>query len=258
MKIFVSIKQVPDTDSRVKIHQNGGEIDPSGVKWIISPFDLFAIEEAIKLRDSQPGSQAFVLTVGPKPRSNEALVTALAMGIDEAISVSSARNLDAYSTARAIAEVVKAEGNASLVFMGKSSSDFNQSSVPQMVAQFLGWPHVTVISKFQLQSGSALVERDIEGGAKEVIETKIPCVFSANKGLNNPRYTSLPGIMKAKKKAIKEYELSSLGINEIDEKVDYIRWTLPPEKPAARIIAGEVQQQVSQLVQLLRDESKVL
>lgn len=258
MKIFVCLKQVPDTDTRIKIQADLASIDTTGVKWIVSPYDLYAIEEAIKLREANPGTQVFVVTAGPKPRASEALITALAMGADEGILINVSQTLDANQTAKALAATIKGEGGAQLILTGRSSGDFNQSSVTQMLAQYLDMPHATVVSKLQYSPESVTVERDVEGGAKEIIQLKLPAVIAANKGLNSPRYSSLPGIMKAKKKTIKEIDLSTLGMQPEDSKVKYLNLTLPPEKPAARLISGDVPSQVSQLVKMLRDEAKVL
>lgn len=264
MKIFVCLKQVPDTDTRIKIQGDFASIDANGIKWIVSPYDLYAIEEAIKIRESNPGTQVYVITAGPKPRASEALITALAMGADEGILINVAQPLDANQTAKVLAATIKSEGGAKsengarLILTGRSSGDYNQSSVAQMLAEYLEIPHATVISKLQFSPDSVLVERDIEGGAKEVIQLKLPAVISANKGLNSPRYSSLPGIMKAKKKTIKEIDFTILGVSAEDFKVKYSNFTLPPDKPAARLISGDVPSQVSQLVKVLRDEAKVL
>ena len=180
------------------------------------------------------------------------------MGADEGILVSGADNLDAYSTAKALAEVIKKEGGAQVVFTGKLSIDTNQASVSQMVAEFLGIPHTTVVSKFQYTADSVQLERDIEGGAKEKIQLKTPCLVAANKGLNMPRYASLPGIMKAKKKVLKDYDSASLGISESDRKVIYAQYSLPAEKPPVKLLQGDSQSQASELVRLLRDEAKAL
>lgn len=257
MKIFVCVKQVPDTETKIKITPDQNAIDTAGIKWVLNPYDEYAVEEAVKLRDANPGSQAWVLSVGPKARVVESLRTALAMGIDEAIVIN-AENLDNYSTAKALAAVIKAEGDAKVVFSGKLAIDDNASSVSQMVAEFLGAPHTTVVSKFTFNGENVLVERDVEGGAKEVVQMMTPAVVAANKGLNMPRYASLPGIMKAKKKVIKEVEFASLNIPASDIKVKYTNYTLPAEKPPVKIIAGDSSAQVSELVKLLRDEAKVL
>lgn len=258
MKIFVCIKQVPDTETKLKILPDQSGIDPTGIKWVMNPYDEYAVEEAIKFKEKNPTAQVHVITCGPKTRAVEALRTALAMGADEAIVINSPENLDALSTAKALSSAIKAEGGAHLIFAGKLAIDNNQSSVPQMVAEFLSLPHTSVVSKFESNAENTTVERETEGGAKEIVQMLNPAVVAANKGLNMPRYASLPGIMKAKKKVIKELEHSALGVAAQDNKVKYTSYTLPPEKPAAKILSGDVSSQVSQLVACLRDEAKVL
>ncbi|KYG60810.1 electron transfer flavoprotein subunit beta [Bdellovibrio bacteriovorus] len=257
MKIFVCIKQVPDTETKIKITPDQNGIDTAGIKWVLNPYDEYAVEEAVKLRDANAGSQVWVLSVGSKTRVIESLRTALAMGADEAIVVN-AENLDNFSTAKALAEVIKAEGGAKVIFSGKLAIDDNASSVSQMLAEFLNVPHTTVVSKFAFNGENVVVERDIEGGAKEVVQMMTPAVVGANKGLNMPRYASLPGIMKAKKKVIKEIEFASLNIPASDIKVKYSGFALPAEKPPVKMLAGDSSAQASELVKLLRDEAKVL
>lgn len=258
MKIFVCLKQVPDTETKIKILPDQSGIDPAGIKWVMNPYDEHAVEEAIKFKEKNPGAQVWAITSGPKARAVESLRTALAMGADEAIVINSPENLDAYSTAKALASVMTSEGVGHLVFTGKLSIDNNQSSVPQMVAEFLSIPHTSVVSKFESASENTTVERDVEGGAKEVVQMINPSLVAANKGLNMPRYASLPGIMKAKKKVIKEFEFASLGIAATEQKVKYTGFSLPPEKPAVKLLAGDAASQVSQLISCLRDEAKVL
>lgn len=258
MKLFVCIKQVPDTETKIKLTGNAAGIESAGVKWVMSPYDEFAVEEAIKTRDKNPGAQVWVLTVGPKARAVEALRTALAMGADEAIVINAAENLDAYSTAKALSECIKAEGGAKVIFTGKMAIDQNQSSVGPMLAQMLNIPHTSVVTKFELTGENVVVERESEGGVKEIVQMMTPTLVGANKGLNMPRYASLPGIMKAKKKVIKELEASALGVQATDTKVVYKNFTQPPEKPAVKMLAGDASAQVSSLVQALRDEAKVL
>lgn len=258
MKIFVCIKQVPDTETKIKISADQTGIETTGIKWVLNPYDEFAVEEAVKLRDANPGSQVWVLSVGPKTRVIESLRTALAMGADEAIVVNADEKIDNFSTARALAEVIKAEGGAKVVFSGKLAIDDNSSSVSQMLAEFLNAPHSTVVSKFTFAGENVTVERDVEGGAKEVVQMMTPAVVAANKGLNMPRYASLPGIMKAKKKVIKELEFSSLNIPATDMKIRYSNVSLPADKPAVKMIAGDAAAQSAELVKLLRDEAKVL
>ena len=257
MKIFVCIKQVPDTETKIKISPDQTGIDTAGIKWVMNPYDEYAVEEAIKLRDANAGSQVWVLSAGPKARVVESLRTALAMGADEAIVING-EGLDNFATAKALASVIQSEGGAKVIFSGKLAIDDNASSVSQMMAEFLNVPHTTVVSKFAFNGENVTVERDIEGGAKEVVQMMTPAVVAANKGLNMPRYASLPGIMKAKKKTLKEIEFSALNIPASDIKVKYSGMTLPAEKPAVKMISGDAAAQASELVKLLRDEAKVL
>lgn len=257
MKIFVCIKQVPDTETKIKFAADNTSIDPTGVKWVMNPYDEFAVEESIKLRDANPGSQIKVVSVGPKARAPEALRTALAMGADEGIVVDAPAQLDPLVTAKILAKVIEQEGGADIVLTGKLAIDDNAASVPQMLAEFLKASHATVVSKMVVTPEGLSVERDIEGGAKEVIQLKMPAVLAANKGLNSPRYASLPGIMKAKKKTLKEVDSTSLGV-DLKGRVAILSLEMPPDKPAVRLISGSVDEQVSTLVKALRDDAKVL
>ena len=258
MKVFVCLKQVPDTETKIKILPDHSGIDTAGIKWVMNPYDEFAVEEAIKFKEKNPTAQVWAITVGPKARAVEVLRTALAMGADEAIVINSAEALDAITTAQALALVIQSEGGAHLVLAGKMAIDNSQSSVPQMTAEFLDIPHTTVVSKFEASPESFTVERDSDGGTKEVVQLMSPSLIAANKGLNLPRYASLPGIMKAKKKVIKEIEYSALGVAATEQKVKYSGYTLPAEKPAVKFISGDSVSQVSQLVQALRNDAKVI
>lgn len=258
MKILVCVKQVPDTNTKVQIKADKSGIETTGVKWVLNPYDEFAVEEAIKLRDANAGSQLFVATLGPKARAVESLRTALAMGADEAIMIDAPENADNFLTAKALAAMIQKEGSFDMVFTGKLAIDDQQAAVTQMLANFANLPHASVISKFQRNDTVSTLEREIEGGAKEVIEVKGPFVLGANKGLNTPRYASLPGIMKAKKKTVKEYTLADLGVSDADIKVKVSNFSLPADRAAVKMISGEAQEQASTLTKLLREEAKVL
>lgn len=258
MRIFVCIKQVPDTETRIQIKADGSGIEETGVKWIINPYDEFAVEEAIKLREAKGGGQITVVTVGPKARASEALRTAMAMGADDAIVIDSNESLDPYWTAQALAGAIKKEGAADLVLTGKLAIDDNASSVPQILAEALALPHVTVVSKLTVTDGGYQVEREVEGGAREVFVVKGACVLAANKGLNTPRYASLPGIMKAKKKPLKELTLADTGVSGASGKTRLKNFSLPPEKPPVKMISGDPGTQAKEVVRLLMEEAKVL
>lgn len=257
MKIFVCIKQVPDTETKIKISSDSKGIDTSSVKWILNPYDEYAVEESIKLREQNPGSQVYAISLGPKKRVVETLRVALAMGADEAIVIDSPENIDSLSTAKALAAIIKQEGLGKIVLVGKMSIDDSASSVGPMIAELLDIPHATVVSKISAHEDGFIVERDIEGGAKEVLISQGATLFAANKGLNTPRYASLPGIMKAKKKIIKEIDYSSLGISS-SMKLETLKVELPAEKSSAQMINGDPAEQVVNLVKKLREEAKVI
>lgn len=257
MKIFVCVKQVPDTETKMKLSADSKNIDTSSIKWILNPYDEFAVEEALKLRDQMAGSQVFVVSLGPKKRVVEALRTALAMGADEAIVIDAPENLDLLSTAAALGAVVSQEGLGRVILVGKSAIDDNASSIGPMLAENLKIPHVSVVSKITVKENGFISERDIDGGSKEVVETIGSTLFSTNKGINTPRYASLPGIMKAKKKVIKEVDYSSLSINT-PSKLSVLKYDLPSEKSPAQMISGEALQQCQTLVKKLREEAKVI
>tara|TARA_B100001248_G_C27399680_1_gene469108 strand:+ start:3442 stop:4218 length:777 start_codon:yes stop_codon:yes gene_type:complete len=258
MKILVCIKQVPDTTAKISIKADKQGVETNGIKWVMNPYDEFAVEEAIKLKEANAGSTLSVITVGPKARAVEALRTALAMGADDAIMVDAEENVDNLCTAKALAAAIEKEGPFDMVFTGKLAIDDQQSAVTQMLSELCGIPHANVVSKYTFANGNSEVEREIEGGAKEVLELKGKSVIGANKGLNTPRYASLPGIMKAKKKPVKDYSLADLGVDAQQSKVSYKEFSLPPERPAVKMIEGEPAGQTASLVSLLKDEAKVL
>ncbi|MGZ6480363.1 MAG: electron transfer flavoprotein subunit beta/FixA family protein, partial [Bdellovibrionales bacterium] len=201
MKIFVCLKQVPDTESRIQLNADKTGIVETGIKWVMNPYDEYAVEEALKVKEAKGAGSVTVVSVGPKARVSEALRTAMAMGADDAIVIDSPDQLDSFWTAKALAGAIQKEGAFDLVFGGKLAIDDNAASVPQILAECLNVPHVTVVSKLTV-GADIQAEREIEGGAREVFAIQGPCVIAANKGLNTPRYASLPGIMKAKKKPL--------------------------------------------------------
>ncbi|MBX9768759.1 MAG: electron transfer flavoprotein subunit beta/FixA family protein, partial [Bdellovibrionales bacterium] len=168
MNIFVCIKQVPDTETKIKLAANG--IDTAGIKWVMNPYDEFAVEEALKFKAQNAAAQIYAVTVGPKTRAAEVLRTALAMGADEAIVVDAAETIDSFSAAKLLAKAIQSVGPAHLVYTGKLAIDDNMASTSQIIAEFLGLPHVTVVSKIDYQGATLVAEREIEGGTKEIVQ----------------------------------------------------------------------------------------
>lgn len=251
MKTAVLIKQVPDTETKIVLNADKTGIDDKGVKFIINPYDEFAIEEAIKL-----GTDTTVISMGPE-RCVESIRTALAMGIQAAIHIDTAsKTYDSFQTAHILASVLKA-GNFELVLCGKQAIDGDNGQVVQMVAEFINAPQVMVVEKLEVSGGKAKIFRRVGGGNKEVYESGFPLVLGCEKGLNTPRYASLPGIMKAKSKPIEKKSAEELLAGET-ALVQFTNFQLPPERQAGKKIEGEPAQQAKELVRLLREEAKVI
>jgi electron transfer flavoprotein beta subunit len=255
MNVFVLLKQVPDTETKIVIA--GDSIEKANIKWILNPYDEFAVEEAIKTRDKFKEGSVTVVSAGPD-RVVEALRTAVAMGADNAIHVKM-EDGDTFLAGRALAEVCKKEG-AGLIFTGKQAIDDDQAALFGYVAEFLDMPSVSVVVKLDIAADkkSFRAEREVEGGTKHIIESPLPAVIAVNKGINSPRYASLPGIMKAKKKEIKAYTLADLGLGSETSRTKDSAYALPPERKAGIKLSGDAAAQVKELVRLLREEAKVI
>jgi len=255
MKIFVCIKQVPDTEASLNIKE-GNRIDGSNIKWIINPYDEYAVEEALQLQEKNPGSTVTAITLGPE-RAEDVLRKAMAMGIGDAIHLESEQILDHKTAARALASVLKEE-KPDLILMGKQAIDDDAFLSHVYLAEYLGVPVTTNVISLHLEEGKVVVERDIDEGDREKIEMALPCVVAATKGLNEPRYASLMGIMKAKNKPLKKIAATDAQIDPADNQVDVTRLSVPPEKPAGKMLEGEPGEMVDKLVELLQNEAQVL
>lgn len=256
MNIYVCIKQVPDTEATILV-KDGRSINEANVKWIISPYDEYAIEEALKLREKAAGSKVTAVCLGPE-RVQNALRTALAMGADAALHIECAVALDSASTAKALAHVLRSDKDCGVIFLGRQAIDDDASQLHILLAEELSIPVATNVLAFALEGGKVRVEREIDEGAREVIEMAIPCAVAAAKGLNTPRYASMMGIMKAKKIEIRKVALAETGVEEAGNLVSLLKLSSPAEKPQGRVVPGEPAEAVRELVKLLRDEAKVL
>jgi electron transfer flavoprotein beta subunit len=259
MKIVVCVKQVPDTETRVRIAPEGKGIVEADVNWIVSPYDEFAIEEALRLKEAA-GGDVVLVSAGPA-RVQTALRSGLAMGADSAVHLKDPllESADTLGTARALAAVVKTLAPFDLVLMGQQGVGGDNSQMPGLVAELLDLPQVTVAVKIEVRDGKALVEREIEGG-RETWETSLPAVISAQKGLNEPRYASLKGIMAAKKKTIHTMDAASLGLDaaSLSPRVLVTGMEMPPARPPVKMIEGDPQTQAKELIRLLHEEAKVI
>lgn len=262
MNIFVCIKQVPDTETKVIPNSNKTYIDTTSVKWVMSPYDEFAVEQALLVKAAHSDSNVIVVRVG-SVKDTEVLRTAMAMGADEAILVDSPDYLDSYATAKAIKGAIEKSGKVpSLIFTGKQAIDSDCLQVPQILAQMLNLPCVSVIVGFEKNGEAVCVKREIEGGTIEIYNISSPSVFTCNKALNTPRYASLPGIMKAKRKPLMQLSLSDVGVSEADQRIKYSNFRLPPEKPAGKkfdaLDSAKQLDVVKEVIQLLRNEAKII
>lgn len=262
MNIFVCVKQVPDTETKVVPNGDATFIETSSIKWIMNPYDEFAVEQALLIKQANAAANVTVVRVG-SVKDTEALRTAMAMGADDAILIEATDNLDSYSIAKALKGGIEKSGKKpDLILTGKQAIDDDCLQVPQILAQMLDLPSVAVVVGFELSGTTVKAKREIEGGALEVYEVAAPCLVACNKGLNTPRYASLPGIMKAKKKPLAQHSLADVGVSEADRRVKYSQFRLPPEKPAGKKFdatdAAKQREVVSQVVGLLRTEAKAI
>ncbi len=263
MKVLVLLKQTPDTESKIRISADGTKLEAGDTKYIINPYDEFAIEEGLKIKEKAGAGEVVIASFGPDS-AKELIIKGLAMGADRGLLVSNEglEAADSLTTAKILAAAIKAE-NADIVLCGKQAIDDDNMHVGIMVAELLKWPHVNVCTKLTLNGKTATAEREVEGGQVEVYEVGLPAVFGAHKSLNTPRYASLPGIMKAKKKPLdlKKPGDLSLDANALKSGIKSLvkGYTPPPEKPAGKMFKGEdVAVMVDNVVKLLREEAKVL
>src|SRR5213595_3040714 len=250
MKIAVCIKRVPDSETRVKIASDGKSLDEAGVKFILNPYDEFAVEEALRRKEQAGTGEVVVVALGPAA-AQETIRTALAMGADRGVLLQVDRiPADGLEAAKALAAELKG-GGYDLILFGKMAIDDYNHQVGPMVAELLGLPCVTAIARLEIGGGKGTAEREIEGGV-EIVDFPLPAVLTTDKGLNEPRYPALKGIMAAKKKPL-EVKPASLGAGGLE----LVAMTPPPQRKEGRVV-GEGPAAVLELLRLLREEAKVL
>jgi len=265
VKIVVLVKSVPDTESKIKIAADGVSIDPAGVKFVMNPYDEFAVEEGLRIKERLKDDTIVVaVSMGPE-RGVEVLRTALAMGADDAIHVSDPafEGGDAQANARVLAAVIKPLA-ADLILGGKQAIDFDAAQTCPAIAEYLEVPQALIVTELKLSDDkkTATARRRVEGG-DELVELSLPALVTCEKGLNEPRYASLPGIMKAKKKEIKKVGLADSGltaeqVGAAGSKSKVVKFHNLPERPAVKMIPGDAATQAKELVRLLREEAKVI
>ncbi|PIU45841.1 MAG: electron transfer flavoprotein subunit beta [Ignavibacteriales bacterium CG07_land_8_20_14_0_80_59_12] len=248
MNIVVCVNHVPDTETKVKVGPDGKSIDKAGVNYMLSPYDESAVEECLRLKEKN-GGQVTAISLGGDA-NKETLRKVYAMGVDKAILLKDEAPRDSYGVAKALADVIK-ELSPDVVFFGKQSIDYDDAQVGGLVAEMLGLPSVSVVVKLEIDNGNVRAQREIEGG-HETVETRLPAVFTAQKGLNEPRYPSLRGIMQAKSKAIEERVPEP-----VPPQVEVVAMRKPTAKGAGRIVGTDASA-VTELVRLLHEEAKVI
>lgn len=261
MKILVFLKHVPDTETKIKLAGGGAQLDEADFKYMVNPYDEFAIEEAIQLKSKVGAEEVIVASLGPA-RVQEAIRKGLAMGADRGIWVNSEgvdpTSLDSLVVARSLASVAQEEA-PDIVLLGQKAIDDDAGHVGPMLAELIDAPHVQVVNQVEVKADKSGLEisREVEGGMTEVYSASFPVVLGAHKSLNEPRFPSLPGIMKAKKKPLKEIKFADTQAGQPTTRVR--KYALPPEKQPGKVFKGQpVEQMVKEVVGLLRSEAKVI
>ncbi len=262
MKILVLVKQTPDTEANLKLINNGNELNTADLNFIINPYDEFAIEEALKIK-TKLGGDVTIMSLGGDT-AKDRIIKALAMGADRGvhIHVPQDHGYDSLVIANILKTAIQKE-QADLVLCGKQAIDEDNMHTGIMLAQLLGWPHVNVVTKMEVDHEKVTAHREVEGGQVETYTVTLPAVFGAHKSLNSPRYVSLPGIMKAKRKPFVKLSLTDLDLDAEalgqSSKTKVVNYQYPPKKPQGKCFQGEsAEQMVDQVVKLLREEANVI
>jgi electron transfer flavoprotein beta subunit len=263
VNIVVLLKQVPDTETKIRIGGDGKTIDTSDIKWIMNPYDEYAVEAALRLQNNA-GAKVTVLSMGPE-RVVESIRTALAMGADQGVLVDDpeTEGSDALGKAKVLAAALK-NLEFDLVFSGHRAVDDDENQVGIMVAELIGIAHLGLAVSVEVDNGKVKIQRPVEG-ARVTLEGKLPALvtFGGAHAVWNPRYASLPGIMKAKKKPLETKTIADLGLSPEDvgaqaARVKITAMELPAERQAGRVIEGETAEKAKELVRLLHEEAKVI
>lgn len=249
MKVLVAVKRVIDFNVKVRVKADGSGVDLANVKMAMNPFDEIAVEEAVRLKEAGVATEVVAVSCGPAA-CQETLRTAMAMGADRAILVETNAELQPLAVAKVLKAIVAKE-NPQLLILGKQAIDDDANQVGQMLAALLGWPQATFASKVVIADGKAIVMREIDGGL-ETVELKVPAVITTDLRLNEPRYATLPSIMKAKKKPLETLKAEALGV-DVAPKLTTLKVTEPPKRKSGVRVTD-----VKELVDKLRNEAKVL
>jgi electron transfer flavoprotein beta subunit len=262
MNIVICVKQVPDTETKIRVKD--GQVDHSETKYVVNPYDEYAIEEGLRIKERRGDGKITLVSTGPE-RAKDALKSGLAVGAEEAIHLmdEAFEGSDPYATALILSKALE-KLDYDIIFCGKQGVDEDHAQVGIILAELLDIPHVSVVTKLEVSEDgkSILAQREVEGG-HEVVEAPLPAVITAQKGLNEPRYASIKGIMAVKKKIIPEWNSEELGVETTSvgrdaAKVSFLEVTLPPERESGKVFDEDPVQDAIKVAHLLRDEAKIL
>ncbi|HJX38829.1 MAG TPA: electron transfer flavoprotein subunit beta/FixA family protein [Anaerolineae bacterium] len=262
MNIVICVKQVPDTETKIKVKD--GQVDHAETKYVVNPYDEYAIEEGLRIRERLGEGKITLVSTGPE-RVKDALKSGLALGADEAIHLvdEAFEGSDPYATALILSKAV-AKLDYDIILCGKQGVDEDHAQVGIILAELLDLPHVSVVTKLEISEDrqAVVAHREVEGG-HEAVQAPLPSVITAQKGLNEPRYASIKGIMAVKKKVIPEWNATELGVEKnqagaMAAKMTFLEVTLPPERTAGQVFAEDPVQDAIKVAHLLRDEAKIL
>ncbi|MGB9301199.1 MAG: electron transfer flavoprotein subunit beta/FixA family protein [Anaerolineae bacterium] len=262
MHVVICVKQVPDTETKIKVKD--GQVDHAETKYVVNPYDEYAIEEGLRVKERLGDSKITLLSTGPE-RAKDALKSGLAVGADEAIHLvdEAFEGSDPYATALILSRALQ-KLDYDIVFCGKQGVDEDHAQVGIILAELLDIPHVSVVTKLELSADhkSLVAHREVEGG-HEVVAAPLPAVITAQKGLNEPRYASIKGIMAVKKKVIPEWNAEEIGVTTDSvgvgaTKMVFTEVTLPPERLGGKVFDEDPVQDAKKVAHLLRDEAKIL
>ena len=257
MQIYVCVKHVPDTAATINVVGDTGYND-TACKFIINPYDEYAVEEAVQRVEKAGSGEVIVVTVGPEAAVST-MHAAMAMGAHRGILVKvQGQFLDSTLTSLALKAVIEQDGAPDIIFTGKGAVDTEGFQTQYRLAATMDLPVVSEVVNLEIDNGQAIVEREVGGGTREVLEMKLPCIMGATKGLNEPRYPKFPDIMKAKKKEIKEIDFDQLGLDTAVDQTELLKLEAVPERSSAQIMQGSIREQVIELVRILKEDDKVL
>ena len=257
MQIYVCVKHVPDTAATITVVDEAGYND-TACKFIINPYDEYAVEEAVQRVEKAGSGEVVVVTVGPEAAVST-MRAAMAMGAHRGIHVKiQSQFLDSTLTSLALKAALEQDGTPNMIFTGRNAVDTEGFQTQYRLAAAMNLPVVSEVVNLDINDGQATVEREVGGGTREKMEMKLPCIIGATKGLNEPRYPKFPDIMKAKKKEIKEVEFDQLGLDTSFDQTELLKLEAVPERSSAQVMQGSVREQVIELVRILKEDDKVL